>query len=785
MVLNVPRSLGQAALALLPVLPAAAAPAAFSGQGNQLRVAVPRLEESIEVDGALDEAAWGSAVRLTDFSQYSPVDGRPAEQETEVLVFYSPSAIHFGIRAHAAPGTVRASLANRDRIQAEDSVSIFLSTFNDGRQALVFGVNPLGVQADGTLVEGTQQGGGGFSGLSGEREAADLSPDFVFQSKGRLTDYGYEVEVRVPFKSLRYEKAEAQSWGLHVVRKTQSSGYEESWAPARRAASSFLAQAGTLEGMRDLRPGLVLDLNPVVTAKADGTRGAGGWDYDAEAPEPGANVRWGVTPNLTLNGTANPDFSQVESDAGQFVFDPRQALFFPEKRPFFLDGLELFATPNRLVYTRRVVAPLGALKLTGKAAGTNLGLLAALDDETASRTGRHPRFLVGRVQRDLPGQSKAGLVATDRDDGDDRNTVGGLDTRLVFGRLYTLQLQGAVSRTSTSGRTTTAPLWEGIFSRNGKRFGFQHRLTGIHEDFRAQAGFISRPGIVRAVLDHRVSFFGGPQARVESFNTDVVLDGTWTYRAFTGPGGVQDRKLHINNNATLRGGWKAGASVLIETFGYDPDLYADYALQGDRPGEVLPFVGTPRLPNLDWVVSLNTPDWKRFSGTLFWLWGKDENFFEWASADIAYLTLTADWRPTEQIRVGAEYQLQRFVRRSDHSLVGQRQIPRLKVEYQATRAVFLRVVGEYDADQQDDLRDDSRTGRAILLRTASGAYEPARASERNHLRMDVLFSYQPTPGTVVFAGYGSQLQEPARLRFRGLERLSDGFFVKLSYLFRL
>ncbi|MGE0455309.1 MAG: DUF5916 domain-containing protein [Vicinamibacteria bacterium] len=765
------------------------APASYSGRQGQLQVPLPRLEEEIEIDGALDEAAWTRAARLTEFSQYSPVDGRPADERTEVLVYYSPTAILFGVRAWAAPGSVRASLANRDRLQSEDSVSIFLSTFDDGRQALVFTVNPLGVQADGALVEGATQNGGGFSGLATTRESEDLSPDFVFQSKGRLLEDGYAVELRIPFKSLRYQSGEVQSWGLHVVRKVQSTGYELSWAPARRNAASFLGQAGRLEGLRELRPGLVLDLTPVVTARLDGAPSAPagtGWEYHAPRPEPGGNVRWGVTPNLALNGTVNPDFSQVEADAGQFVYDPRQAVFFPEKRPFFLDGLEQFQAPNRLVYTRRVVAPVGAVKLTGKASGFNIGLLSAVDDAEASRNDAHPFVNVLRLQRDLRGQSKLGLVYTDRIDGDDYNRVAGLDTRLAFGGIYTLQLQGALSRTARGGSVTTAPLWEGSFNRNGRRQGLRALITGIDEDFRAETGFISRPGIVRANVDNRLSFFGPDGGLVEVLNCDVVAEGVWRYASFVGEGGVQDQKLHFNNNATLRGGWKLGASLLVEQFGYDAGFYEDYALQGDAPGELLPFVGVPTIDNLDWVLSFETPQFQKLSATAQWLFGRDENFFEWAPADITYLTLTLDWRPAEKLRVNAEYRLQDFQRRSDGSRVGRRQLPRLKLEYQATRAIFLRFVAEYDARMRDALRDDSRTERPILIRDeATGAYQPALATRDNGLRLDVLFSWQPNPGTVFFAGYGSSLRETDSLRFRDLQRTSDGFFVKLSYLFRL
>jgi len=780
---------------ILPVLLSAAAaaealatPPSYDGRESQLTVAIPRLEEGVSVDGSLEDSAWSRAARLSGFSQYAPVDGRPAEQATEVLVFYSPSAIHFGVRAFAPPGSVRASLAQRDKLDAEDSITILISTFNDGRQAAAFIVNPLGVQADGTLIEGmTRTGNGGFSGLQTGREAPDLAPDFVYDSKGRLTAEGYEVEVRVPFESLRYQKAEVQSWGLHVVRKSQSTGYEDSWVPARRDASSFLAQAGVLEGLTQLRPGLVLDLNPFVTARADGQQDAADWRYDTDTPEVGGNVRWGVTPNLTLNGTVNPDFSQVESDASQVQYDPRNAIFFPEKRPFFLDGLEQYQTPNRLIYTRRIVAPVAAAKVTGTLSGTSLGLLSALDDSATSRTGEErPFFNLLRARRDLGEQSRLGLVYTDKIDGSDWNRVGGLDARLAFRGIYSLDLQAAYSGTEVLGRRRSGPLFEANFNRNGRRLGTRALVTGIHQDFRAASGFITRPGIVHANFDQRVSFFGGPGASVESWNLDLVLDGIWTYEAFFGEGGIQDKKFHVNNNVTLRGGWKAGASVLIESFGYDPELYADYALAGDRPGEVLPFVGVPRLPNLDWVLSLRTPEFKRFSGNVQLLWGKDENFFEWSSADIAYVTVEADWRPTDQLRASLLYNLQQFVRRSDDSLVGRRQIPRLKLEYQATRAVFVRLVGEYDAQFQDDLRDDSRTERPILIRDrASGVYAPALGYRDNRLRVDALFAWQPTPGTVFFAGYGSTLREEEAFRFRGLGRDVDGFFVKFSYLFRL
>src|SRR6476469_5198053 len=549
----------------------------YDGRTGQTRVKPPRLEEvGSAVDGVLDEAQWKSASLLTGFSQFSPVDGVPAEDSTEVLVWYSPTAIHFGIRAFEPHGAVRATLANRDNIASDDNIQLLLGTFNDGRQAMVFGVNPLGVQMDGVLVESNAAQSTDFNSKATSRDQADLSPDFVFESKGRLTAYGYEVEVRIPFKSLKYPNAEVQSWGLNVVRLVQHSGHEDSWAPAKRASASFLAQSGRLVGLKNLRRGVVLDVTPSVTSRSTGTRGAGGWDYAGGGPELGGTVRWGITNNLTLNGTANPDFSQVESDAQQFVFDPRNELFFSEKRPFFLEAIEQFSTPNNLIYTRRIVQPVVAAKLTGKAFGTDLALLSALDDPAVSPSGDdHPLYNLLRVQRDVGSQSRLGLVYTDKVVGRDYNRVAGIDTRLVGGEIYSAQLQVAGSRTRVGGVTETGPLWSSRLARNGRTFGARYTFSGVADDFRAASGFIQRAGIVHANLDHSITAYGKQGGWFESFTGDVALDGTWEYQKFVNGGGIQDKKLHFNTNTRFGGGWQFGASVLTESFGYPADLYSD------------------------------------------------------------------------------------------------------------------------------------------------------------------------------------------------------------------
>ncbi|MEP6692305.1 MAG: DUF5916 domain-containing protein [Gemmatimonadaceae bacterium] len=761
----------------------------YSGRDRHLEVAPPRIDAAVKVDGSLDEAPWKQAALLTGFSQYAPVDGRAADDSTEVLVWYSPTAMYFGIRAFAEPGTVHATLADRDKIYSDDYVGIFLSTFNDHRQATVFAVNPLGVQGDGTVVE-AMQNGGGFGGLGQGRPGTDVTPDFLFESKGRVTAWGYEVEVRIPFKSLKYQSADPQTWGINVIRLVQSRGQEHSWAPARRAAASYLGQVGTLTGLTELHRGIVLDVNPFATERSAGAPNTiGSYGYNTERPSLGANVRWGITNNVTLNGTIKPDFAEVESDAGQIQADPRNALFFPEKRPFFLDGIEQFSTPNSLVYTRRIAEPVAAAKFTGKLAGTSVALLSAVDDRDVSATrDRNPFYNILRVQRDLGGASKAGFVYTDKVDGDRSNRVAGLDSRLVFGSVYSALFQVAASKTVSPGFSNEiAPLWTAVVARSGKTFGFRYSLNAISENFRASSGFISRAGIANGLLDHSLTWQGPPNGLVQTLSEDVVLNGTWQYKSLVNGRAWQDKKLHFNTNATLTGGWRVGASVLVESFGYDPGFYGRLAIErrGVAGVDTIPFTGTAHLPNLDYLVQLASPQFKLLDFNLFYLWGIDENFFEWSRADIGWIRAGGNWRPTDKLRVNGTYNQTFYKRHTDGSLVGDSKIPRVKVEYQLARPLFVRVVGEYDATYQDALRDDSRTNDPLLARGPNGTYTRLTGFRDNSFHTQALFAYQPNPGTVLFVGYGSTLVEPEELRFKGLTRQSDSFFVKMSYLFRL
>ena len=765
-----------------------ALPALASTVGPGGEKEIPRIESmDITVDGILDEAVWQQAAVFEDFWEYLPVDGRRAQDATRVLVWYSPTAIHFGIQAWESHGNeIRATLADRDKIDGDDYVQIVLDTYNDRRQAFVIGVNPLGQQADGILSDRTSSGSN--SGGSSYAYSIDGSPDFVYQSKGRLTDYGYEVEITLPFKSIRYQGAFEQDWGFNVIRRVQHSGYTSTWTPSRLDNASFMAQNGSLTGLTDLRRGLVLDINPEVTGSASRPAGSDA-SFKEDFNDPlGLNVRWGISSNLTLNGTINPDFSQVEADVAQIEFDPRRQVFFPEKRPFFLDGIEMFSTPTNLVYTRRIANPLSAAKVTGKTGSTNVAFLSAVDNKALHLSDLDARYFNAvRLRRDLSGQNTLGMIYTDKVDGDYWNRVAAIDGRMTFSEIYSVEWQTGMSFTADGGSTVSAPMWEMTALASGRKYGGSFSTTGYHTDFNAESGFIQRTGIVHSNFSPRRRWFGDEGAFLESYSLGITLDGTWDYDRFTAGNGPNDRKLHFNSTYAFRGGWSGLTSIFYESFLMPTGLYDNYFIETPVNGQLTaqPYVGVDRLINLGFWSRLATPRFNQFSGSLFVVAGLDDNFYEWARADIYFYTLTLNYHPTDQLRVNLLYNHQHYVRNSDKSTVALRRVPRLKVEYQLTPSLFVRLVGQYNSMFVDDLRDDSRTNLPILIRDSRGNFNRTSERRTNHLIVDWLLSYRPTPGTVLFLGYGNSSSEPDTYRFRDLQRLQDGLFFKLSYLFRV
>jgi uncharacterized protein DUF5916 len=760
--------------------------AVYDGRLRQIETHLPRLDAAtVTVDGVLDEPVWRQASLLKGFTQYRPVDSRPAADSTEVLVFYAPDAIYFGIRAYEAHGdVVRATLADRDNIDADDKVEILLDTFNDRRRALLFAVNPLGAQQDGVRSEGLAGAAGGQNAGFRFDGVVDLNPDYVYESRGRVTPSGYEVEVRIPFKSLRYQSGETQDWGIQFIRTTQHTGYEDTWTPVVRASASFLIQSGTLKSLTGLRRGLVMDVTPEFTARVDGAAvSSTDYQYQSVDPEVGLNVRWGITQNLSAAGTVNPDFSQVEADVGQVTVNQRFALFYPEKRPFFLEGLEQFDTPNALIYTRQIENPMGGAKLIGKVRGTGVAYIGALDQNLPSAGVPQDKRFVNllRLRRDLGASSTVGLAYTDRiREGDAWNRVFGVDARVIWKKIWysDAQIAGSWTKDGYGFGVRKGLLWNTtLYDRTGYSYGNHGELVGISPDFEAQSGFVNRVNVVQGRFANRFTWYGKPGALFENTTTFILISPTWRYHDFFDLGSTLEGSLTQTWLLTLRGGWGVTGVWDVSHQRFDQQDYANYQI--DSAGTLVPFATPHGLYNL-WSgnVGFNTPSRAlTLSGNVGG--GMGVIFAEAAESRGLNASLAVTWKPTPSIRVDGRWIHQRLQRAFDGSWFSTANIPRLKIEYQPRRDIFFRYVGQYTAQEIDALRDP-RYGYPLVI-----GGSPAAASTQTEFRNDLLFSYRPIPGTLLYLGYGASLTEPEPFNFGRMTRTADGFFLKASYLFRM
>lgn len=761
-----------AAGAAAPVVEGAGAPAP----------SLPRIEAAVEVDAVLDEPVWRDALRLGGFWQYEPVDGIPAAESTTILAWYSPDAVHFGIVADdSAPGAIRATRADRDAIGGEDHVVLYLDTFDDHRRAYFFGVNPLGVQMDGVRTEGSGGAGSTFGG------SIDRSPDFLWSSAGRVTDRGWVAELRIPFESLNLPTSEPQSWGFQALRVVQRTGHTYTWTDADQAAASFLLQSGGLSGIDDFERGVTLEAQPFITAGLNGRlEPEGRFERDDVDPEVGVNLHAGFGA-ASLDATVNPDFSQVEADAGQVTVNERFALFVPEKRPFFLEGIELFSTPNQLVYTRRIVDPSVGAKITGKQGRLGYAALSALDESSdvgpfaLSLRPNDALFNIGRLRADFASNSVAGLVYTDRTELDDSpyyNRVAAADVRHVFGGMYFLQAQYGQSWTRDGDGSDRGQIWHLELDRTGHLFGLNYRLSGTSEDFSAQAGFVNRTGIINGNILNRFRWYGDPGELLETFTVFFGPERIWEYGgSFSDP--VEGGE-YVNLNARLRGGWNAQANIRRNFALLDPEEYAALFID-DGVGGTLPYEPLPEVTGPYVSLSASTPVYQTFeagveathSGVPLFAEGS-EGVMTRASAEIAL-------RPRRWLRIGSGLVYERLERERDGSEFARTLIPRLRAEVQPSRPLFFRAIAEWRAEERAALRD-ARTGEPLL--DASGTPIPASAAEG--LRIDLLASYQPTPGTVAFLGYGATLAGDQAFAYDPdrLARIEDGFFLKLAYRFR-
>jgi Domain of unknown function (DUF5916)/Carbohydrate family 9 binding domain-like len=533
-------------------------------------MAVPRLDtaaagEALVVDGRIDEAAWADAAAIELAYETTPGDNTAPAARTVARMLYTEDALWLSFRAEDPdPAAIRAFLRDRDALWSDDFVGIELDTFDDQRRAYGFYVNPLGVQADLISEEATGN--------------EDTSWDGLWTSAARITERGYEAEIRIPFTTLRFRPGDGvKRWGARFLRiRPRDFRYTYASSRIERGARCNLCALDKVEGFAGVRQGRNLEIAPTLTVRHAQTRvPGGGWQRGDTGIEPGLDATWAPTPNLTLNATLNPDFSQVESDQAQLDLNSSFALFFEEKRPFFLEGADYFNSPLNVVYTRQIADPDVGLRVTGRNGRQAYGAVVARDTVTQillpGPLGSGFRTLdqdadvaIGRYRYDFaPGadnrQASLGGIATWREGEGYRNALAGIDGRLQQGA-HTFTGQWLRSETlypTELAQADAAPEGEALVLRynyGNRNWNANLSHTDIDEGFRADLGFIGQVGYRKSVIGGSRTWYGKEGAKI----TRISLYSDWdiTHRF---DGRLLERELEAN--LSLRGPRQSEASL--------------------------------------------------------------------------------------------------------------------------------------------------------------------------------------------------------------------------------
>ncbi len=713
---------------LLCILPAPSA----SGSGNFV-VNAAENSPPPKIDGFLDDPFWEKASVLDQFTQYEPVEGGKPSEETVVYIGYDSQNLYVGARAYDSnPGAIRACLTKRDEVMGDDEISIYFDTFNDKKQAFVFKVNPCGVQSDGMYLENRRRRpGGGFDGI-------DKSWDTYFLTGAEMDAQGYTVEIQIPFKSLRFPNAPTQTWGLQVRRNIQRKNEDIYWAPRSRDVNGFLIQAGTLKIEGPLEKGRNFEVMPVLT----GIQSA----HEKFNPQPSLNLKYGITSDLTADLTVNPDFSQIEADMPQVNVNQRYPLYFPERRPFFLEGRDIFDTPIELIYTRSITNPAWGTKLTGKTGKTTLGFLSAYDetptyinipapagtDIEALQENTRGLINIFRLKQDLYPESYIGFVFTDKETGqgwdtltDNHNRVGGVDGHFKFDDYTRLSFQIVGSHSQVGGENTGwVPAMSFNLSRQSRHWSLSADYNYLPEDFEASLGFLRRKDIKS--FHTRLGYNILPQ-------NDIIVD--------IRPSIEYRRNYDFNNNLTdeeiqiggFISGWRG-------TF-----LFARFTSELERYEDIDFYKNSVRM-------HLNSDPLSWFSGNLSFSMGDgiyyDENPY------LGYLIsygFRATFKPLANFRIFYNFSNNTFYDKKGGDQIYRINIISQRINYQLSRSLSLRLITDYN-DYYGDFYGS------------------------------LLLSYEYRPGTVFYLGMdNSQIKDDLGI-FREESRY---YFIKFSYWWRI
>ncbi len=770
---------------------------------------MPKIAAGITIDGKPDEESWSRATVLKDFIQTFPGDNTAPSKPTEVMLMYDEKHLYLAFKCWDEKDKIRATVAKRDEVTGEDNVRVWLDTYNDQRRAYVLAFNPLGIQQDGIFTEG---------------RGADFSVDIVMESKGVIEDWGWSVEVKIPFKSLRYSAGKGKLWGFNAARNIDRFNDEfDQWLPDDRNISGFLIKHGKISGLDEIKYERTLEIVPSITVSETGSRvqaneiAAGRFVNQPVKQDIGVSLKYTLSPNVTIDATINPDFAEIEADAPVITANQRFPIFFAEKRPFFLEGQDIFQTPFQIFYSRQIIDPDAAAKITGKIGKTTFGILAASDNAPGNYgeneinspavyrrisefVGKNATFGVLRLKQDFGKENNIGFFATYRSFPEQKNFVGSFDGRFKFTPKLTSQFQliGTHSRACffessfeaaldpaqaqrnreicATGRTPNpvdpnlTPGTNNIY-RTGNGAGYYFNLDyteknsgwflevgGRSKDFRADAGFTRRTNSNFAFFVHRSSTESKPKASI------IKID----WRKFSGVdydwhGRLQGWNLGNNFNFALQKSIFIFAEVGLF---YEKIYEEEFGLQRGvtRDGQ---FAGAPTRGTWQQYYSgnINQTVSKQFNYGLFVGYINNAFDFDFGSSPQDPqpgkqfdAEVYAEYKPINPLRTSISYRKSRLVRNDNQVRTFDSDIVVLRSTYQFTRFLFTRARLDYNSS------NDNYSGQ-------------------------LLFGWTPSPGTAFYAGYNDNFNYNGVNPYtgnleNGFERNSRTFFVRASYLFR-
>ncbi len=653
---------------------------------------ISKTSQDIKIDGKLEDAEWLHAVPATNFVERFPGENTQPEVRTEAFITYDDDHLYVAFKCYDDPSGIRATMCQRDQFNGDDAVMLMVDTYGDASWAYEFHVNPYGIQKD--ML---------WSSIVGEDHGYDL----IWQAAAKITDFGYQVEIAVPFASMRFPDKEEQAWKVDFWRQRPRESFSQySWAANDRNEQCFPCQWGTVTGIEGVHPGKGFEILPSLVANQSGSIvDADNFDNGDIMGEVALGAKYSISSDITLEGAYNPDFSQIEADAAQIDVNSTISLFYPERRPFFQEGSDIFRTLFNSFYTRTVNDPKYAAKLTGRLERTRIGFLSALDENTPYmipleegniliNTGESYMNVL-RASQTFGNASQVGAILTDRRlEGGGSATIAALDADIRISRNFSIDGQWLASHTAEPDDSLETAGLEGYDFDNGK-----HTLVFDGESFWGHAfitRFKRRARSWNFILDYNEV---SPSYRSES-GYDPLIDyrnlSLWnTYNIYPATGLFE----RISPQLYLSKRWAFDGSLRFENLNFNVDgrlrvAQTYYSLSYHNGAEA--YAGTT-YKNL-WNVQGNLFSrlHNQVGASFYVRYGKSIARRYRVVGDETAISASLDLKPIDRLTIepNLDYQKSTYAETGQELYSGY--ITRTRFQLQATRQMSVRLVVQYN-----------------------------------------------------------------------------------------